>query len=472
MPQPQVYTKGADRPRKGSNASGFTAIQSTPTTPVSPKHRSGQRPVANSGAKVRAGVGQARDARVDRDSINDFADFIRSTGPPNVNLPPKSSPTASGHRGQNGTARSVSATMPLSEASNGAPRRSQSSATRLQAREAVVPATTNSSDLIDFIRQGPPSENSHANPRIPRTVAPFRTTLDSDQMTGALGAELTKPTNEEPRVSQTSTDDSKNDASMRSIQSSMNSQSALLGSHNRKMPQSTPAPAYGGFDDMDMMPKRKTRRVRDPYAIDFSDEEDDEFYSAPAKPVKPVSQEESLIDFLNSVPPPPAPAAPQPFDLSKPVSKKTSSHSLIGRFSRNSITHGKGSDGAKTWAPPSRAGLTSSHSAHAPVASKPNAHPNPVTKLTKSSVNTSTYASRLDSERKPATRVQQITYQPREPVSNRPSPRYPTSDLADFLKNTPPPPSNAPRRLAVDDDDGREGGFTRMFQRTKKAFAT
>lgn len=69
------------------------------------------------------------------------------------------------------------------------------------------------------------------------------------------------------------------------------------------------------------MPKRTRHRVRDPYAIDFSDEEDDEMLFndvMPAAKPKPQRQEESLMDFLNSVPPPP-PINPQPFMLGNDV---------------------------------------------------------------------------------------------------------------------------------------------------------
>jgi hypothetical protein len=38
------------------------------------------RPTSNAGSRLRANAPQPRDARVDRDSIGDFADFIRSTG--------------------------------------------------------------------------------------------------------------------------------------------------------------------------------------------------------------------------------------------------------------------------------------------------------------------------------------------------------------------------------------------------------
>jgi hypothetical protein len=60
--------------------------------------------------------------------------------------------------------------------------------------------------------------------------------------------------------------------------------------------------------------------VRDPYAIDDSD--DDEYLEELLEPSKPKREEESLIDFLRNVPPPEA--EPQPLALNMPTSKSTS----------------------------------------------------------------------------------------------------------------------------------------------------
>ncbi|CRK46226.1 hypothetical protein BN1723_019939, partial [Verticillium longisporum] len=102
----------------------------------------------------------------------DFADFIRSTGPTGENGP---APLRNG----NGQVPSVKNSIDSRRVS------SNSNRPRLQARDAAVDSREDNSDLIDFIRRGPPS--SHNNPRIPRHVAPFRSTMDSDQMTGAIG---------------------------------------------------------------------------------------------------------------------------------------------------------------------------------------------------------------------------------------------------------------------------------------------
>lgn len=89
----------------------------------------------------------------------------------------------------------------------------------------------------------------------------------------------------------------------------MNSSTALLTSNRnqqKKVNGATPdrsavarkAPPPQG----DAMPARKQRRVRDPYAIDDSDDDftDDQ---TPAQAKR--TQDESLIDFLRNTAPPP-----------------------------------------------------------------------------------------------------------------------------------------------------------------------
>jgi hypothetical protein len=343
-----------------------------------------------------------------------------------------------------------------------APKRVNSIATRnrLQAREAVVPYGDASSDLIDFIRQGPPSERTRDNPRIPRTVAPFRTTMDSDQMSGALTSRLSAV--QDARNSLASTN-----ISMDPSTHSVNSTSALLGNHT-KISKAT-SQLYNSFDEEeDMMPKRKTRRVKDPYAIDFSDEED-ELNDIPA--AKPQRQEESLIDFLNSMPPP-APTITSVFDdLPKPATKKTSVPSLMARFTR----HGSGPSSpsivpkANSVSGGSRPTTRSNTGAPQIATHIPITVPySPVDSFKSNLIPTrATYASQVDSQRKPTARVAQKSYQPREATQVR-APR--TSDLADFLMNTPPPQSNNISRVPSAPAK-EEGSFSRMFGRKKKALA-
>lgn len=442
----------------------------SPTTEKSP--RGIPRPTANTGARVRTGAPQQpRDARAERDSIGDFAEFIRSTGPPGTSyddIIPRSAPAADGQRGQNGTVRNASSSSPRVGTSPTTPRRTQSSATRrLQAREAVVPRSNDSSDLIDFIRQGPPSEKTHDNPRIPRTVAPFRTTMDSDQMSGAGGAKVSELTGPDPRRSQASVS---NENSMRSVESSVTSQSALLNNDNSKKP--APAQKFKSFVDDDMVPKRKTRRVKDPYAIDLSDEEDE--FDVP--PAKPTSQEESLAEFLRNVPPPAQSTTTPIFQaVERPVAKKASAPSLMARLSsRNSNSHSKPTSTHSSSQSITRANNNAPQnipiSASKAIITQSSASSPAYNRPANSTAN-SNYVSRLDSERKPG-KVLQKSFEPREAVTTRAPPRTATSDLADFLRNTPPPPSNGPQRLSIGSEPKEEGGgFVRMFGRRKKAAA-
>src|ERR1700761_1869519 len=95
-------------------------------------------------AKTRANPPQARDARLPRESLADFADFIRSTGPAGASVSPAV-------RGTGPTAvRSASGPVPVqniidsgrtSLASNG-------NRSRLQARDAAVDYKDDNSDLI------------------------------------------------------------------------------------------------------------------------------------------------------------------------------------------------------------------------------------------------------------------------------------------------------------------------------------
>jgi hypothetical protein len=288
-------------------------------------------------------------------------------------------------------------------------------------------------------------------------------------MSGGVGARVSELTGPETRRSLASTNMS-NENSMRSVQSSVNSQSALLNNHNSKklsLPQK-----FDSYGEDDMMPKRKTRRIRDPYAIDLSDE--DEFDAMPAKP---AVKEESLAEFLRNVPPPADPPTPAIFEIAeKPVAKKANAPSLMARLStRNSNSHSKSpathssqsATRAKNNAPQSRRtipigpskSITSTSSASSIAASR-----------RANSTSTSNYVSHLDSERKPV-KVVQKSYEPREAVGTRAPARTATSDLADFLRNTQPPPSNGPQRLSIGQEPKEEGGFARMFGRRKKAAA-
>src|SRR5690242_1586525 len=125
----------------------------------------------------------AREPRVESESLRDFADFIRSTGPspgqdktsqPFVNI------SGNGIKSPNGSATSVGR-KPSTKQSGSRSMEGSSRRPRVN-MEPRSPAglSTGNNDLIDFIRQGPPN-GPEGQPRIPRSVAPFRTTVDSDQ---------------------------------------------------------------------------------------------------------------------------------------------------------------------------------------------------------------------------------------------------------------------------------------------------
>ncbi|KAF6814651.1 hypothetical protein CPLU01_14341 [Colletotrichum plurivorum] len=376
--------------------------------------------------------GMARDARVPRDaSMNDFADFIRSTGPTADNAP--------------APLRKFSGPPPPPAKNSLDSRRVSSSNNRprLQARDAAVDNREDNSDLIDFIRRGPPNAN---NPRIPRTVAPFRTTMDSDQMSGAVGGKAVDASLPDIRYSQASTNAT--DTTMPSVHSSVNSQSALL--KNR--------PSGGNaFDDDDMMPKRTRRRVRDPYAIDLSDEDEEEYAQAVRAP--PRKQEESLADFLKNYQPPPEPAAPSiPQNTPK---RKASAPSLIGRFSRkdsipgfNSAKPGKVDDSRSL---NSRAG--GAHG-HVPIQVNMSAGQDKY-----AAVDTTLSRPAMHSS---AGRVPMKKFEPREAVSSTTR----TNDLATFLRNAEPPPQITPARFsppAAEQQSSSSSGFSKMFGRRKKS---
>ncbi|KAI0133929.1 hypothetical protein BJ170DRAFT_607976 [Xylariales sp. AK1849] len=402
-------------------------------------------PVSMSNYSRSATATQARDARIPRESVADFADFIRSTGPSG---PPgtMSSTRAATTPPSNPTAKTASIDF-------GRPRQGSVSRARLQARDATISASNESSDLIDFIRRGPPSSSTN-NPRIPRNVAPFRTTMDSDQMQmlGAGGGKAVDARLPEIRHSQASTNLTEN-----SVPSSINSQSALLTKTNK------PTQYANNLDDEDMLPKRKQRRVRDPYVIDLSDEDDDLDLTPQPKPKK----EESLIDFLKNYEPPGNASPPQPFVTSQMPQaqqgaprKKASAPNLMTRLRS---AGGGGNVGAVS--PPNRNGYSANESRALSSSQASNARgPTP------RGANNSAAGERLGSDRVPEARssvggrVLMKRYEPRDAVS---SSHTRTSDLAQFLRDSEPPPTTRPG-LPSPAEDKSSSGLSRMFERRKK----
>lgn len=212
----------------------------------------------------RVNARQPRDARVDRaSSLNDFASFIRNTGP--------ASPE-SGNSNKSKADFAFSTQSSLSRPIMSNRSESVSAYPKLQSRDATTKRSDGLSELIDFVRSGPTHEQfSHSGPH---KVVPFSSpTLSSRSSVG------------DPKNSDNNTPFSpKSNRYASSMNSSYTSQSALLHSsakykqqfsHNMKMP-------HQNF----IMPQGETRRIIEPFPMDFSDEESEDRVILRVKPSK------------------------------------------------------------------------------------------------------------------------------------------------------------------------------------------
>ncbi|KAJ5631174.1 uncharacterized protein N7484_011274 [Penicillium longicatenatum] len=279
--------------------------------------------------------------------------------------------------------------------------RSNPNRPKLQARAAETRGSE-TSDLIDFIRQGPP-QSTH---RIPRTVAPFRNTVDSDDM---------------QVESQNSSLASREGSSVNKSFTSFGSRTGLLDSSSRPSGQAKASASTSVAEPP--RPVRKQRRVPDPYAID--DDDDDDLLEELIQAKQPARQEESLLDFLRSEPPPDfQQAQPQPLSIRPPAS--SSSNGSVSMKSR--LMSGNG--------PSSKMSVSSMRSLN--------------------NTPQSNYSSKVGMERNPGTLPS---------TSNR---QTETSALADFLRNTGPPEPAPQNSMSP---KIKEGGFSRFFTRRKKVEA-
>ena len=329
----------------------------------------GEAPRPASKAKsvaARAPVSLARDARVDDVTASrDLALFLRSTGPPECTV---SSPrvmashsTMSGPSkvskvigsGSSTKSSSSAGIQPASSALtvpsvmtlqridtrpstrtlqriDTRPSTIQSNKKRFVAREASGSTGDSTSALADFFRNTlPPIEGeSVVQHRISRSVAPFRTTMDSAQFDMASEA-TQKPIHQSITESGSTATDS--------YQSSMTSSKGLLNSAVKRNEELMSAKIYTwNRTPMREGPVRTQRRVRDPYAIDDDafDMEGSMDLVIPA-PSKPARQEESLADFLRNVTPPPSNHPKyEEVNTHKKAPKKSSAVNLMTRLSR------------------------------------------------------------------------------------------------------------------------------------------
>ncbi|CAN9205471.1 unnamed protein product [Alternaria alternata] len=322
----------------------------------------------------------ARDPKIESESMRDFADFIRSTGPsPGQEKPiqPFVNISNNGQKSGNHSTSSLGRKMSTSRQSGNA-NNTPASRTRPN-MEPRSPAglSTGNGDLIDFIRQGPPDAN-HKQPRIPKNIAPFRTTVDSDTFDTMLGGhggvesayESRADRTTERNVAESAYGSAASTLESKDSTATINSRTGLIPSPSVVQPAYSGGPGQlsgsmsGGGDAMEGITKTR-RRIKDPYAIDLSDEDDDEddddededqltalptptgnhqperqlLQQQPAQrqAAPPRQREESLMDFLNGMDPPggASSAKPQPFLLSEETIAAARARAAAGQNGSN-----------------------------------------------------------------------------------------------------------------------------------------
>ncbi|TLS25289.1 hypothetical protein PpBr36_07597 [Pyricularia pennisetigena] len=468
----QEHSRSASTPTGGPRASDLKrsasvsragALNSHPISEGAPLSGPIPRAPGLTPSKSHGAGPQARDARIPLESLTEFADFIRATGPPGASggMGPSSSRAPASGASRTTTVPASGSKQSLESSGHSS---NTSNRARYQARDAAIDPREDNSDLIDFIRRGPQTKD---NPRIPRTVAPFRNTMDSDQFATASGGKAVDATLPDIRHSAASTSITEN-----SVPSSINSQSALLRKDKSMVGGRGGQGNANMFDEEDMIPKRKQRRVRDPYAIEFSDEEDD-FDEATPKPSRrlqpPIEKEETLAEFLMNVPPP-KDTSPVPLNLSSQnpptPKKKSSTASLMARFTRRDSTKTDRNRADKEnnkltkqpdpnlVAPQSRAGGGRGYvpiQVNLPPGVNDYGAVPPRPKTTGSSG-----------------RVPMKKFEPREAV---PVPNRTISELADFFRNSEPPRNFGPTAYSGENGQRLPKQFVEGGQRLPKQFA-
>ncbi|KAK0905291.1 hypothetical protein LTR02_006508 [Friedmanniomyces endolithicus] len=284
-------------------------------------------PPRNVSAHRKSGL-MAREPRVVTDSTQDFADFIRSTGPSKAQevkpvINPASMSTTSLH-----SLRSAHINGASSRASSVASEDRARSMTRASIQAENVPpvppvpqkrrssmqprvgssATNGNPELVDFIRNGPTEDGER---RVSRAAAPSRSTMDSDQLQ-PLGDRINNGKSQGLKLD-TAVGPTQGPPSAKSQRSNRQtpSRTSLRSSMVNGTAGQTVHPAHSGEPQRlamnrpkspaaDLGSGRRQYRNKDPYAIDMEDDDQDLLTALP----KNSRQEESLVDFLNNNQPP------------------------------------------------------------------------------------------------------------------------------------------------------------------------
>ncbi|OQO06124.1 hypothetical protein B0A48_08712 [Cryoendolithus antarcticus] len=457
LEQPQEDDRRASRSQTSKQATSAqvptnkTAGRELTTEEKIARRRSTSKPPPRNTSEHRRSGLIAREPQVVTESIRDFADFIRSTGPDKeptlYQITTNNRSTTSLHslRSTVGSTRERSQSIGAMSLSNDKdvgrtksltqkdmihnnippvpPMPAGSTRPSREARGATGVSSSNN-DLINFLRDGPDGKNG--DHRISRTVAPFRNTMDSDQLredfhTGHAGYSTLNTA-----VGNVNGDGPKSAGSVKSPAVSYGSAPPPPAAKmNGAGSYATPAaahPAHSGqpsrLSEGNLLAapgkppggdfEKKRYRNKDPYAIDMdSDEDNDDLLTA--LPPTRGRQEESLADFLRNTEPP-SDNAPKPIVA----------NAAAGRA----------------------ASLTSANSSAVPLLD-PDRTRSLQTPYSASITSTST-----------ASKPRGPKLEAREPVT-KPSnvPKSTTSDLAEFFRTSEPPAGSAPAPVV-----GRSGG--------------
>ncbi|KAF7510009.1 hypothetical protein GJ744_007113 [Endocarpon pusillum] len=326
--EPEAVRRKSSSPADGMNGLRASpphsfAIQPSAAVAVDPFQLgiNEQKPPLSPVSKFLRNQQQPRGPKVEKASTRDLADFAKSTGPESPGQLPK-----------------AVSSLTAEPVQPGQPKRAKSAAPRFLPRDPVVKGAN--SDLIDFIREGPPRAKGDGTHRIPRTVAPFRTTMDSDEF-NSLGT---------PQNFDSPHSGSSNPGASVVTKSTVDSRTGLMDSTNRTALNPANSSSLGRAQvpkrasEASNQPMRKQTRVKDPYAIDV--ENDDGIDDGLGKP--PRYGEESLIDFLrNTSPSTESQTQPQPLMLSTKtlasqspnLLRKTTNGGFMERIKRTTSTH-------------------------------------------------------------------------------------------------------------------------------------
>jgi len=454
-----------------------------------------------------------RDPTTIDDSLRDFADFIRSTGPgtaakalPKPSLssartsrPTSSSSPAAGAGISKPLPKKITKQSPVvappKKPEAQLPKRTTS---KLQAREPTIMNNNATAELADFFRSGPVGGQVDGPSAAQRPSAVSQRTGSTN---GSADVRYREAVNSGSSIG--TTQDSLTASQF--TQSSTNSRTGLLDSSNRAPTANVASNSRNNNkqparNDDPSGPPRTQRRVHDPYAID-SDGENEDSCGTPQAP--PAHEEESLSDFLrNYTPSPPSTAtrtsppalngAPKPTNQSGPTVRERIGRdmAIIPDYHPHSPKAPKNpsaskhppqlneshrsaprTDSGTSFKPPNQNNIVRGRNALKlpliyPVATSPHLISQNGTKMDSYRPTQPTYAKHVD--RGPR---KQLQAREENGVLGGGPQGGGMSDLAEFFRDTEPPAPSGPvsgGRIASPVKGKEESAFGRMFGRKRR----